>query len=112
MSTPAAELCPVVPRTLAGCNFAVRRGPVAGRTQVVYHWAKGVPFKDICELTDVLEGAIVRTIVRLDETCRCAKLALLCSSFMFAWVLMLCVVGHTLLLCATKNAPPRQTPTR
>ena len=42
-------------------------------TQVVYHWAKGVPFKDICELTDVLEGAIVRTIVRLDETCRCGQ---------------------------------------
>lgn len=39
--------------------------------QVVYHWARGVPFKDICQLTDVLEGSIVRTIVRLDETCRC-----------------------------------------
>lgn len=38
--------------------------------QVVYHWAKGMPFKDICELTDVLEGSIVRAIVRLDETCR------------------------------------------
>ena len=32
--------------------------------QVVYHWAKGMPFKDICELTDVLEGSIVRAIVR------------------------------------------------
>lgn len=52
--------------------------------QVVYHWARGVPFKDICELTDVLEGAIVRTIVRLDETCRlqpfcsCCSLGLIC----------------------------------
>ena len=27
-------------------------------------------FKDITDLTDVLEGSIVRCIVRLDETCR------------------------------------------
>jgi antiviral helicase SKI2 len=31
---------------------------------------QGTPFADICELTDVSEGLIVRTIVRLDETCR------------------------------------------
>jgi antiviral helicase SKI2 len=31
---------------------------------------QGTPFADICELTDVPEGSIVRTIVRLDETCR------------------------------------------
>lgn len=31
---------------------------------------QGTPFADICELTDVPEGLIVRTIVRLDETCR------------------------------------------
>ncbi|ONI00017.1 hypothetical protein PRUPE_6G062900 [Prunus persica] len=41
-----------------------------GLVQVVYEWAKGTPFADICELTDVPEGMIVRTIVRLDETCR------------------------------------------
>ncbi|TPX31912.1 hypothetical protein SmJEL517_g04858 [Synchytrium microbalum] len=41
-----------------------------GLVQVVYEWAKGTPFKDITELTDVLEGSIVRNIVRLDETCR------------------------------------------
>ena len=40
---------------------------------MVYHWAKGVPFKEICTLTDVMEGSIVRTIVRLDETCRQAR---------------------------------------
>jgi antiviral helicase SKI2 len=28
------------------------------------------PFKDICQLTNVLEGSIVRTITRLDETCK------------------------------------------
>ncbi|CAK7331344.1 unnamed protein product [Dovyalis caffra] len=41
-----------------------------GLVEVVYEWAKGTPFADICELTDVPEGLIVRTIVRLDETCR------------------------------------------
>lgn len=41
-----------------------------GLVQVVYEWAKGTAFADICELTDVPEGLIVRTIVRLDETCR------------------------------------------
>lgn len=38
--------------------------------QVVYEWAKGKPFNEICELTDVLEGSIVRCITRLDEACR------------------------------------------
>ncbi|WOG95756.1 hypothetical protein DCAR_0415083 [Daucus carota subsp. sativus] len=45
--------------------------------QIVQHSYKiggasgtGTPFADICELTDVPEGLIVRTIVRLDETCR------------------------------------------
>ncbi|XP_031486566.1 DExH-box ATP-dependent RNA helicase DExH11 isoform X1 [Nymphaea colorata] len=41
-----------------------------GLMEVVYEWAKGSPFVDICQLTDVPEGLIVRTIVRLDETCR------------------------------------------
>lgn len=37
---------------------------------VVYQWSKGMAFKQIMELTPVLEGGIVRTIVRLVETCR------------------------------------------
>ena len=41
-----------------------------GLVHVVYEWALGVPFKNICELTDVQEGVIVRTITRLDELCR------------------------------------------
>ena len=41
-----------------------------GLVQVVYDWAKGIPFKQITEKTQVLEGSIVRCIVRLDETCR------------------------------------------
>uniref|UniRef100_A0A6T7WV57 ATP-dependent RNA helicase Ski2/MTR4 C-terminal domain-containing protein n=1 Tax=Pyramimonas obovata TaxID=1411642 RepID=A0A6T7WV57_9CHLO len=44
-----------------------------GLTEVVYEWAKGTPFADICMLTDVPEGSIVRTIVRLDEMCREVK---------------------------------------
>ena len=31
---------------------------------------QGTPFADICLLTNVAEGTIVRTIVRMDETCR------------------------------------------
>ncbi|CEG64789.1 Putative Dead deah box rna helicase [Rhizopus microsporus] len=38
--------------------------------EVVYEWARGLPFKHITDLTDVLEGSIVRCITRLDETCR------------------------------------------
>eukprot|EP00041_Stephanoeca_diplocostata_P002800 m.29742 g.29742 ORF g.29742 m.29742 type:complete len:1321 (-) comp13774_c0_seq2:1735-5697(-) len=41
-----------------------------GLVEVVHAWARGVPFADITGLTDVLEGSIVRCIVRLDETCR------------------------------------------
>ncbi|KAI0830808.1 antiviral helicase [Trametes gibbosa] len=42
----------------------------AGLVEVVYEWAKGMPFEQITELTDVAEGTIVRCITRLDETCR------------------------------------------
>jgi len=41
-----------------------------GLVEVVYEWARGMPFKDITELTDISEGNIVRCIQRLDETCR------------------------------------------
>lgn len=41
-----------------------------GLMEVVYEWAKGTPFAEICGFTDVMEGSIVRTMVRLDETCR------------------------------------------
>lgn len=41
-----------------------------GLMEVVLEWANGVPFSEICKLTNVPEGTIVRTIVRLDETCR------------------------------------------
>ena len=41
-----------------------------GLVEVVQEWARGTPFANITTLTDVLEGSIVRCIVRLDETCR------------------------------------------
>lgn len=44
-----------------------------GLTEVVYEWARGMPFAEITQLTDVQEGVIVRTIQRLDETLRDVK---------------------------------------
>lgn len=41
-----------------------------GLSEVVHEWARGTPFQQICGLTDVMEGSIVRAMVRLDETCR------------------------------------------
>lgn len=41
-----------------------------GLSEVVYEWARGMPFKELCQLTDVQEGSIVRCITRLDEVCR------------------------------------------
>lgn len=41
-----------------------------GLAEVVYEWARGTSFHEICALTDVMEGTIVRTIVRLEELCR------------------------------------------
>ena len=38
--------------------------------EVVYNWAEGMGFKEIMDLTDVMEGTIVRVVTRLDETCR------------------------------------------
>ena len=44
-----------------------------GLSEVVYRWAMLDPFSEICQLTDVPEGTIVRTITRLNETCRDVK---------------------------------------
>ena len=41
-----------------------------GLSEVVHEWAKGAAFADVCALTDVQEGSIVRTITRLDEMTR------------------------------------------
>ncbi len=45
----------------------------ASKTQVVHKWARGTPFSEIAQLTDVQEGVIVRAIQRLDETLRDVK---------------------------------------
>ncbi|KAJ6030448.1 hypothetical protein N7460_010714 [Penicillium canescens] len=47
--------------------------PRFGLAEVVYEWAKGMSFNRITDLTDVMEGTIVRCITRLDETCREVK---------------------------------------
>ena len=36
----------------------------------MYEWANGTPFAEITALTDVMEGSIVRAVVRLDQACR------------------------------------------
>ena len=38
-----------------------------GIAAVVYQWARGMPFKDITQMTTIHEGSIVRCITRLDE---------------------------------------------
>lgn len=49
------------------------RRPRFGLMEVVYEWAKGMSFSQITDLTDVLEGTIVRVMTRLDEACREVK---------------------------------------
>ena len=46
---------------------------------MVYEWARGTPFKDICALTDVMEGSIVRAMVRLQDLCLVLKVLVLAS---------------------------------
>ncbi|XP_067173330.1 superkiller complex protein 2 [Apteryx mantelli] len=41
-----------------------------GLVEVVYEWARGMPFADIARLAAVQEGVVVRCIQRLEETCR------------------------------------------
>lgn len=35
--------------------------------EVVYRWSKGAAFKEICKITDMFEGGIIRSVRRLDE---------------------------------------------
>lgn len=44
--------------------------PRFGLVEVVFEWARGMSFNRITDLTDVMEGTIVRVVTRLDETCR------------------------------------------
>ena len=65
------ELYQVIQTGEEGSDFATK--PRFGLVEVVYEWARGMSFKNITDLTDVLEGTIVRTITRLDEVCREVK---------------------------------------
>ena len=58
----------VIQSTTESNDFVSR--PRFGLSEVVYEWARGMSFNQITDLTDVLEGTIVRVITRLDETCR------------------------------------------
>src|SRR5213595_2680911 len=51
-----------------GSDFEAR--PRFGLMEVVYEWARGMSFNKLTDLTDVLEGTIVRVITRIDEACR------------------------------------------
>ncbi|KAG5518298.1 hypothetical protein PMAC_003094 [Pneumocystis sp. 'macacae'] len=47
-----------------------------GLVEVVYEWARGMSFERIMDLTDALEGSIVRVMTRLDQVLReCASAA-------------------------------------
>lgn len=54
----------------AGSGDDFEDSPRFGLMEVCYEWARGMSFASITELTDVLEGTIVRCIVRLDEVLR------------------------------------------
>jgi antiviral helicase SKI2 len=41
-----------------------------GLMEVAYQWALGMPFAEICKLTEILEGSIVRSITQIDQACR------------------------------------------
>jgi antiviral helicase SKI2 len=47
-----------------------RGGLNFGLAAPVYEWARGIPFKEIADMTMTPEGSIVRTITRLDELCK------------------------------------------
>lgn len=41
-----------------------------GLMEVVYAWAKGAKFSEICKMTEEFEGSIIRVIRRLEELLR------------------------------------------
>lgn len=54
----------------AGSGDEFEESPRFGLMEVCYEWARGMSFAEITDLTDMLEGTIVRCIVRLDEVLR------------------------------------------
>lgn len=60
--------------------------------QVVYQWARGVPFKEICALTDVMEGSI-GALLLLSHGCLIFSAGVECCWVCFhAKLLVLCIV--------------------
>lgn len=45
--------------------------------EIIYEWAKGAKFCDICKMTTIFEGTITRSIRRLDELIQEVQSALL-----------------------------------
>ncbi|MBW0502408.1 hypothetical protein O181_042123 [Austropuccinia psidii MF-1] len=41
-----------------------------GMVEIVWQWAQGMPFAEVTTLSDIQEGTIVRTMTRLDDSCR------------------------------------------
>ena len=56
-----AEGLPIDPDTYVTDNLKW------GMVHVAYHWSLGLPFSSIIDMTEVLEGSIVRCLNRLDE---------------------------------------------
>jgi antiviral helicase SKI2 len=64
------RLTPILAPPHAPCPACRHLRPPPPAPQVVYEWARGTPFSEITGLTDVMEGSIVRAVVRLDQCCR------------------------------------------
>jgi antiviral helicase SKI2 len=52
----------------SGLNFSL--------VKPIYEWSRGKDFIEICEYTDILEGAIIRSIQRIEMTLRNVRSAL------------------------------------
>ena len=70
------SLCRHLASTAIACGQEVDVGDFvreqvnSGLMEVVHAWAEQTSFVELCQLTDVLEGSIVRCITRLEEACK------------------------------------------
>lgn len=51
-------------------NWSGKGRPNFGMVELVWQWAQGMPFSELMETSEIQEGVIVRTMTRLDESCR------------------------------------------
>lgn len=61
----SCRLCQAALR--APLNFGGRHAALAPMQDVVYAWSKGSSFSEVCKMTDIFEGSIIRATRRLDE---------------------------------------------